>query len=704
MIGDVENDDAAADKEADTRRASQKEDDGFLLDAKGWWKLDREHSVEWRKDATEDYDFVAGKQWSEEDRKTLKEQSRPEITFNRIAPTAEAVLGLEIGNRREVQYIPRTEGDAKADEILTAAAEWCRDECDAEDEETDAFWDTIVCGMGWIDTRMEYEEDPDGKVVEERIDPLEMYWDNSARKRNLADARRLWRVRTMPLADAKALIDKADDFEDSDFDASWARAEEKKDPHNADPMWAYKQGDQNNSDTPPAEVTIVHVQWWEREPYYRVAFNGRIEEVSEKDFGTLKERADKLAKAGLAQPMQSVRQTRKVFKQAIIGAKVLSRGDGACKGHFTWECVTGKRDHNAGTWYGLVRAMKDPQRWANKWLSQGLHILNTNAKGGLFAERGAFDNDLDAEDSYARSDRFTWVKPGKLASPNGAAIQPKPQPTFPAGFDNLMQFAISSIRDVSGVNLELLGLRDANQAGVLEEHRKQAGMTILASLFDSLRRFRKRQGRVLLYYIMTYLSDGRLVRIVGDEGAKYVPLIRQPGVAQYDVIVDDAPTSPNQKEKVWDTIMQLMPALGPVLTPDDWLALAKFSPLPTSVVEDLIAQRQKKAESEAPMQEQIKQLSVALQGAEVQLKNAQANQANANAAKAQSDAAANDPGMQAQQKQDELAANMTVQREKMAGDMQVQREKNFMDAHAKVQSAAITAALRPKPEPTQMRK
>jgi hypothetical protein len=94
--------------------------------------------------------------------------------------------------------------------------------------------------------------------------------------------------------------------------------------------------------------------------------------------------------------------------------------------------------------------------------------------------------------------------------------------------------------------LELLGLRDANQAGVLEEHRKQAGMTILASLFDSLRRFRKRQGRVLLYYIMTYLSDGRLVRIVGDEGAKYVPLIRQEGVAQYDVIVDDAPTSPQR--------------------------------------------------------------------------------------------------------------------------------------------------------------
>jgi len=38
------------------------------------------------------------------------------------------------------------------------------------------------------------------------------------------------------------------------------------------------------------------------------------------------------------------------------------------------------------------------------------------AKGGVFAERGAFDNDRDAEESYARADRITWLKPGALAA------------------------------------------------------------------------------------------------------------------------------------------------------------------------------------------------------------------------------------------------------------------------------------------------
>ncbi len=52
----------------------------------------------------------------------------------------------------------------------------------------------------------------------------------------------------------------------------------------------------------------------------------------------------------------------------------------------------------------------------------------------------------------------------------------------------------------------------------------------------------------MLYLIENYLSDGRLIRIVGQEQEQYVPLIRQPGNASYDVIVDEAPTSPNQKE------------------------------------------------------------------------------------------------------------------------------------------------------------
>ena len=42
--------------------------------------------------------------------------------------------------------------------------------------------------------------------------------------------------------------------------------------------------------------------------------------------------------------------------------------------------------------------------WANKMLSNALHIANTTAKGGIIAEKNAFDDERQAEESYAQPD------------------------------------------------------------------------------------------------------------------------------------------------------------------------------------------------------------------------------------------------------------------------------------------------------------
>src|SRR5262245_34831591 len=151
-----------------------------------WERLARDHWSTWREEARQAYAYVAGDQWSSDDKAALIEQMRQPVTFNRVAPMVDAVTGAEILNRQEVRYLPRELGDVQVNEIITAADEWARELSDTEDEESDAFADLVTCGLGYTDTLMEYHTDPEGRIVDERIDPLEMWpVPNGPFKRNL---------------------------------------------------------------------------------------------------------------------------------------------------------------------------------------------------------------------------------------------------------------------------------------------------------------------------------------------------------------------------------------------------------------------------------------------------------------------------------------------------------------------------------------
>ena len=102
----------------------------------------------WYSEARDDYDFMAGRQWETDD----------------------------------------------AAEAYTEAARWARELSNAEHEESDALRDMLICGIGWTETRVDYTQDPDGRISIERIDPLEMDWDRAATRPGLTDRR--WQCRT----------------------------------------------------------------------------------------------------------------------------------------------------------------------------------------------------------------------------------------------------------------------------------------------------------------------------------------------------------------------------------------------------------------------------------------------------------------------------------------------------------------------------
>lgn len=617
----------------------------FILTASQRFNEARDFWRNWRAEARDDYAFVSGDQWRQEDAAKLEAEDRVAVTFNYSEKMIDAVVGAEVSNRQETRYEPRGVEDSGLADLWNAAASWVRDECNAEDEESDAFRDSLICGMGWTYWHLDTGSDPDGMPVKERVDPLEMYSDPAASRPGLPERRYHFRLMWVPNTEVRDRWPNAiPAIEDDDANRAVIQHGNRYNEETHD----------DERDRHKDQTQLRFYECVEYEPFYRVANGDEIVELSPDDFSANR---DKIEKANL----RYIKQKRRVYYYAwFSGETLLEMDKSPCQEGFCYQVITCKRDRNRNTWYGLTRVMKDPQRWANKWLSQILHIINSNAKGGIMAEIGAFVDPQRAQEEWAQADSVTLMNEGAIS---GKKVMPKQQAPYPSGLDKLMSFALESLPMVTGINLEALGLANREQAGVLESQRKQAAYGLLSPMFNALRHYRKEDGRVLLYFITNYISDGRLVRVGGPENAQYLPLTKQANAPRYDIIVDQSPNAPDTKQKTWEALVEIIPAMlkaGVPIPPD----VLDFTPLPTSLAmkwKQFIGQQQQMNQE---MQQQMQQLqeenNQLKQDQQVKMQELQFEQQKA--------------AVEIQMEQQQMAAKIQMEREaheqKMALEMQ----------------------------------
>lgn len=559
-----------------------------------------DHAREWREEARDLFECEAGRQWDVNDEARLKEQNRPMVVFNLMSKFLDAVVGLQINNRQEIRCYPRQLGTAGLNELATGAIAWCRDQCDAEYEDTDAGHDCLLTGMGWTEDFLDDRADAEGSISTERRDPMEMFWDPRARKKNLSDARYLIRLKSMSGQDYEETFGKQPT---GSIDAGMNLSDESLGVHIVDHPQDYQNAPLGSSQS-YGSVVVADYQFFCVHGYWRVTAQfpggGGTQMFSDEEWAAIE---SQLKDAKIPYQVDRMRE-RKFYRCWITadgifeGIKTLPWQEG-----FTFHAITGKRDRNKNLWFGLGRNLKDPQRWVNAFFSSIIWQLMVNPKGGLLAEEGAFEDIAAAENSWADPSKITTVVDGALSA---GKVQPKPAGNYPQGMDRLMTFSMEALPGVSGINAELLGMTGHDQPGVVEAQRKQGALAIVAWYFDALRLHYKRTGRCTLSMIRDFIADGRLIRIVGQEGAQYIPLLRDPLEQKFDIIVDEAPTSVNMRERVWAVLQQVIPmALQAGITiPKEVL---DYAPLP-----DDLAQKWKQQLQPTPDQIQQKQLGMQL--------------------------------------------------------------------------------------------
>jgi len=571
-----------------------------------WYREARDFCDDWKNEAMLAYEMKCGRQWSQEELDFLqnREQPRPALTFNRISPVIESIRGYQINNRQEVKYVAREVMDRGVTDLANAALKWADEMSQANHQTTDAFTDMAICGMGWTEMSMDFTSNQNGNLVTAtRISPLEMLWDSAATQYNLADARYIIRHKWLS---KEEVLSRWPDYKGGleSYNREPETLLEDDDDYAYGIQWRRHRG---------KEVMVVQCQYYELEDVH-LAMNPNTRDIFEvyadEDIKALNEMGIKMMKT----------KKKRFYQLFVAGGEMLEHTPAPHPEQFTFHCMTGSRDENRNYWYGIVKMMIDPQKWSNKFLSDIQDYVASNRGGGAFVEEDAFVDQRKAEEDWNDPTGLIRVTSGALRE---GKIMPRTPSQYPQGLDRLLQFAINAIPDVTGVNLEMMGMVDRAQAGVLEYQRKQAGLTILAPYFNSLAMYLRSRGRCAFHFFRKFLADGRLIRIIGDDPGtdRFVPLFFEQHIEEFDVIVDTAPTAPNMREQVFIVLRDIIPYMAKLgfQAPED---IFEYLPLPAALTDKWktsISKQKQAAMSNRQQDPKVQQSQIDMQIAQLQM-------------------------------------------------------------------------------------
>jgi len=134
-----------------------------------WESSEREHS-NFLERFRENFRFAVGgdQQWLPEDIARLNNEELPHITYNEILPKLNALIGENLENLFDIKVFARRGGTVTASNVLTALGKHAIELCKGDYEESDAFLNGLIGGIGVLHWLVNFEDDPfngDVKVV-----------------------------------------------------------------------------------------------------------------------------------------------------------------------------------------------------------------------------------------------------------------------------------------------------------------------------------------------------------------------------------------------------------------------------------------------------------------------------------------------------------------------------------------------------------
>jgi hypothetical protein len=590
-----------------------------------------------RKLSEQDRDYYDGKQLSEDEKKALKKRGQPPVVYNRIQRKIDYLSGLEKQQRKDPKAFPRTPKDEGAADAATDAIRYVCDDEDWDGKRSQAWDDLLIPGtcaimVGHKNGKM----GPDPALFQIPWDRF--FYDPHSARADFSDARYMGIVTWYDLEDAASRWDKRDILE------STMASEVDSDTYDDKPklhMWG---------DAKRRRVRVVELYYLKGGKWTRCVFT----------------KAGHLEEPALSPYLDEDQQPENPIKAMSLYVD---------------------RDNNR---YGAVRVMISPQDEINKRRSKGLHLITMRqARVGLSA--------VEDKEKIRRE----LAKPDGIISGDKDDFEILPTADMARGNFEMLQEAKNEI-DLLGANAALAGKNENDLSGRAILAQQQGGMVEVARMFDRLRALSISVYRSIWNRIRQMWKNEKWIRITDDENnLRFVGLNQQVTVAMLaqevtegdqdamqkaaklvgpqvlqaamsgdqqaqtvvgmfvqqngqqiveirnavneldvDIVIDEGMDTPSVQAEQFDTIVKMIPALGPVAqSPQFVKVMIEASQLRNK---DKLVQMLEEGPTPEQQQMQQQQQQLAEAGAVAQIKETESKTV-LNEAKAQQAAAPAEP-------------------------------------------------------------
>lgn len=469
----------------------------------------------WRKDADRADDYYHGRQLDSATAEELQAKGLAPIICNLIKPTVNAVLGMEAKNRTDWRVEADSEEHQDVAEALSEKLYEAERETRADDAMGRAYFDQVSGGVGWC--YISRNSDPFGYGYKvEQIPRNEIWWDWSARKPDLSDARYLVRERWYPVEQLVAYMPDKERLLRATA-TNWAP--EWMDLAQSDETLLKGFNDETNrrnwmdEDWRRMEDGLLKV----REVWYRVYRRGRVIKLPDGrkvEYDKTSDVHNAAVVLGEAQVTESVFTTLRVA--LYVGPHKLEDTDAGTR-DLPYVPFWGYREGN-GVPYGIIRDMIPMQDEVNARRRKLMWLLSSKR---VVVDSDALDrkyNDFsDLADEVARPDALIVTNPGR-ANANGVRIETDLQ--LASQQYDVMQEAQDGIQKVSGIYNAMMGRDEKAMSGTAISSLVEQGTISIADVNDNYMFARTLVGERLKRLVAEDLTDHTVVMVEGEQGGR----------------------------------------------------------------------------------------------------------------------------------------------------------------------------------------